>query len=147
MSFEQTSREGENGNEKDDSLVDVAELLCLPSLSEENKRKILQVFEKLKQSKVVLVSIEEHDKKKELEKKMEEIKEKESDCNEWIKTLKQNSEKTKKEINKMMDEMIANVNKRRNILINRVDIILSEKIQQRSPHIRFLQDSFQTFSN
>ncbi|ETO08831.1 DNA repair protein RecN [Reticulomyxa filosa] len=98
MTSEYITNTNEPGNENSSPLVDVASLLNLPSLSEKDKRTILQAFEQLQQPKVVLISIEEHEKKKELEKKKEEIKQKQDEYDKWLKILKQNSEEIKKKL-------------------------------------------------
>jgi len=80
-----------------------------------------------------------------MEKKMEEIKQKENEVNKWISTLKMRGENYKSQINENFEVIIKIINARKQLLFDRVNHIISFQTQQCLDHIKQLQTCYQNF--
>jgi len=82
-------------------------------------------------------------KKNEIEEKMQEIKLKETQINERISKLKNKGEIYKTQIHDCFEEIIQIAKKRKQLLIDQINQIISNQIQQCFGHIQHLQTCYQ----
>ncbi|ETO34133.1 internalin protein [Reticulomyxa filosa] len=148
MAFEQTTKEGEKNEEGSaDSVADVGALLNLSNLSAEHKKAILEAFEKSRQPKTVVITVEEDEKMKAMEKKMEDLRQKEKEVKETIKKVKEKGEQSKSKINEEIEKLIEKIIKRKKELIALVDSTVSTKLQMMQSLLSVLDKSFQSLQN
>ncbi|ETO13470.1 hypothetical protein RFI_23906, partial [Reticulomyxa filosa] len=147
MSFEPTSNEGEEEEEKVASpttYANIQSLLHRSNLSETEKSAIMETFLQLQKKTVdkVVISTEENNSIQRLEEVMEQVKKKESEIKKLTEKITQGGDQCKRTVDKRMDQLIQMIQMKRRELMTSVDKIVAQQMHTIQTHVHSIKQLY-----